>query len=303
MQVMLLAAGLGSRLSPLTDYLPKPLFNVLNEPNLKRLLLQLEANGATKVVINTFHLASMVAYAIKTWNISLNIDVIVEKQLLGTGGGIKNAINFFEPSEPILLINSDVVTDIPLEAFFMIHRHEAAATMLLHDCKLFNNVCTDGNRVTGFGCNNSPTALAYTGICVLSPHILSDFLRFSASVFSLVDVFQKAMADGKNIACCLAESLKSDYIWYDIGTREGYLAAHACLLKKKNEFFISATDSVKDAVLSGKLALEDWTVIGSNVVFGKQVRLRRSVIWDNVEVPDNFFAEDTILTPHGRFAR
>lgn len=298
MQVMLLAAGLGTRLRPLTDYLPKPLFPVLNEPNLKRLLLQLSAIGADKITINAFHLAQLVVSAVKDWGVGCDVNVITETQLLGTGGGIKNAFSSFNSSEPILVINSDVVTDLPLDLFWQLQKPEALATMLLHDCKPFNNVQVSTDNVIGFR-QNHPESLAYTGICVLRPEVSLYFNRVTTPCFSLIDLFEIAMAEMEKINYCLAEDLKSDYIWYDIGTPRGYLEAHASLLKRQGASFISKTEAIDSLIHSGHVKFEDWAVIGSGVTLEGCVKLKRCVIWDNFKSSADFFAKDTILTAYG----
>ena len=137
---MILAAGLGTRLRPLTYHLPKPLFPVLNIPSVKRILYELKAAGFKRVVINACHLANLLIDSISRWNLDQEITLVKEPFLLGTGGALKNALPCFKDG-PVLLINSDVVTDIDLKAVFEAHcRRHPIATMVLHDRPLFNSI-------------------------------------------------------------------------------------------------------------------------------------------------------------------
>lgn len=114
---MLLSAGHGTRLRPLSDIRPKPLFPVLNEPMLDFWLKKLRAAGVRKVVVNIHHLSGMMEDFLeraKLRNLELLIVISKETQLLGTGGGLQLAMKHFP--EPFFVINSDIYTDFPLES-------------------------------------------------------------------------------------------------------------------------------------------------------------------------------------------
>jgi mannose-1-phosphate guanylyltransferase len=91
MRAMILAAGLGTRLEPLTSIRPKPLFPVLNQPLLGITIGQLQGMGVTRIVINAHHLAKQIARFIRGERWGLAVQVRVEPEILGTGGGIKTA--------------------------------------------------------------------------------------------------------------------------------------------------------------------------------------------------------------------
>ncbi len=117
MQAMILAAGLGKRLRPLTDMVPKPLIEVGGIPVIERVLLKLHAFGYRRFIINTFHLSDqLIAWANST-QIDAEIILSVETDLLGTGGGILNASHHFT-KEKLLICNSDILFNFDLDNCF-----------------------------------------------------------------------------------------------------------------------------------------------------------------------------------------
>ncbi len=131
---MVLAAGLGTRLRPITARIPKPLVQVLNAPNIVHTLLYLRQAGITDIILNTHYLAQVLEKTLgdgSQWGVKLTYSY--EPALLGTGGGLKNVEWFFH-GEPFVLCNCDFLTSAPLGPF--LERHEerkALATMLLCD--------------------------------------------------------------------------------------------------------------------------------------------------------------------------
>ena len=117
MKAMILAAGLGTRLLPLTEKIPKPLFPVLGRPLIDILIRRLEDMGCTAVIINTHHLAPMIEAFLKTQHYNIPVLTRYEKTILGTGGGIKNVEDFWD-DDPFLVVNGDIFTDIDLERVY-----------------------------------------------------------------------------------------------------------------------------------------------------------------------------------------
>lgn len=296
MQAMILAAGMGMRMRPLSLGLPKSLFPVLNQPSIKRILHQLQEAGFEKAVINTYHLAESLIDAINTWDIDIEIVTIVEPFLLGTGGAIKNAMPCFHKDSPVLLINSDIVTDLDLGDILQIHCHgHSAATMLVHDRDIFNNVEVRDGCIMEFG-HNGPDALAFTGISILQTDFIDSFPDQFPS--SLIEIISRAIRSGNVVSALRAEDLKACYIWEDIGTAVGYLAAHETLLKKwgNNILVGERTNIPQDLCCNG------WCSIGNNVIFGKDISISKAVIWDGCAIENGERLEDCIVTPYGRLA-
>ena len=135
---MILAAGLGTRLRPLTDNRPKALVEVAGHTLLEIALSRLRSFGVTEVVINVHHFADMIVEYLKAHNnFSTRIEVSREDILLDTGGGLKKAGYFFPGSkgeEPFILHNVDVVSTIDLDRLVQFHEeHQALATLAVQD--------------------------------------------------------------------------------------------------------------------------------------------------------------------------
>lgn len=133
MQAMILAAGLGTRLKPLTDHVPKALVEVGGEPLLKQVIFKLKDAGFNRIIINVHHFSEqIIQYLEANHNFGLDIRISDEtNQLLDTGGGIKAAKRLFGDAR-ILIHNVDILSNINLQRFYFAHK-EAAATLLVSE--------------------------------------------------------------------------------------------------------------------------------------------------------------------------
>ncbi len=124
MQAMIFAAGLGTRLKPLTDHMPKALVRVGGEPLLKRVIFQLKEAGVERIVINVHHFASQILdYLKENDNFGLDIRISDESdRLLETGGGIKQARSLFDSNYPVLIHNVDILSNVDLKKFYSMDR-------------------------------------------------------------------------------------------------------------------------------------------------------------------------------------
>ena len=180
MKAAVLAAGLGTRLMPLTDICPKPLWPVLNRPLLGLVLAQLEAAGCFQVAVNTHHLADQVHDFLRSEPWSFLLSVSHEPEILGTGGGLRQLGEVLREG-PFLAINADILTDLDLAEVYRAHQPEAVSTLVLHDCPAYNHVWVAGGRVVSIGApppgggdyekNEKP--LAYTGVQVVAPGMMN----------------------------------------------------------------------------------------------------------------------------------
>ncbi len=291
MQAMILAAGLGTRLRPLTLYLPKPLFPVLNLPLLSRTISQLEELGFRRIVINCFHLAHLIIKEIKSHKTKAEITTLLEPFLLGTGGALRNALPYLSKDKPLLVINGDVVTDLDLAKIVDLHQwHGEMATLLVHKRAPWNNLAVREGVVTKFH-YMGPDALAFTGISVLDPRLIDLVPRDRPS--SLVDLFETAIRRGYRLTALEANLVANPYIWEDIGTPKGYLSAHRAIFRYKNDRLLVG----RETDLPRDLLWKDWAVIGPGVTLGAKVTLSRSVIWEGSIVPPGTVIRDCIFTP------
>ncbi len=152
MQAMIFAAGLGTRLKPLTDTMPKALVSVGGEPLLKRVILKLKDAGATRIVVNVHHFSDQIISYLKENN-NFNTDILISDEshcLLETGGGIRKAQPFFHPGSPVLIHNVDILSNVDLKKFYETDG-EPAARLLVSRRKTKRYLLFDDNmRLVGW---------------------------------------------------------------------------------------------------------------------------------------------------------
>lgn len=225
MKAMILAAGLGTRLRPLTDVTPKPLLPVAGTPMIVWNLLLLKRHGIREVVINLHHLGPMIPKALGDGAaFGMRIIYSHEPVILGTGGGIKQAEPHFN-GEPVLVLNGDTLFELDLSAVMAFHREQhAAATLVLRrdpEAVRWGLVeVTDRAevvRITGRGLTQ-PTATSarmFAGIHILHPRLLR-YLP-AAQECSIIDAYVQGIQDGERIV-----GFDFDGFWSDVGTPERY---------------------------------------------------------------------------------
>lgn len=222
-KAMILAAGFGTRLRPYTRHTPKPLFTIAGRPVIDRTIRYLVAAGCGEILINTHHLHHRIDAYIAAREFPIPVQTRYEPEILGTGGGIKNAADFFD-DRPFVVVNSDIVTDIPLEKVYEFHcAHSNAVTLVLVDDPGINSVQVNSrSRVLGFGKDPDRTQqatcryLTFTGIQVLNPTVLAHIpdRGFSSSI----DTYRQIIRNDSAVRAYVAEHCK----WRDIGTPETY---------------------------------------------------------------------------------
>lgn len=239
MKAMILAAGLGTRLLPLTEKRPKPLFPILGRPLIDILIRRLESAGCEAIIINTHHLAPLIDQFVKTHTYSIPVVTRYESTILGTGGAIKNVEDFWA-DKPSLVINSDIFTNIDFREVYRFHiNHKHPVTLVLHDFPQFNHVWVNrSDHITGFGytgpCPPShtktftyPRRLAFTGIQVLDPQVLNFIPK--GTFYSIIDAYCEMIKDGFTIKGFIAQN----HYWHDIGAITGYQDATRDALARK----------------------------------------------------------------------
>lgn len=230
---MILAAGLGTRLRPLTDHRPKALVEVAGRTMLEITLVRLRNSGVTDVIINVHHFADMVVdYLHSHNNVGMNIAVSREDVLLDTGGGLQKAAYFFldhagQPDEPFIVHNVDVISTIDLRGMLDFHlQHQALATLAVQERKTSRYLLFDdsgrlcGRRAGQDGAaelvrsTQSVQALAFCGIHVISPRLLG--MMNEKGVFSIIPSYLRMARAGEKIVAFRAD----DYYWRDLGKPE-----------------------------------------------------------------------------------
>jgi NDP-sugar pyrophosphorylase family protein len=231
MKAMVLAAGLGTRLRPLTDDRPKALVEIGGRTLLEITLARLRAFGIHDVIVNVHHFADKVmSFLAEHRNFGMHIEVSREDVLLDTGGGLKKAGWFFleqsglAGAEPFLLHNVDVVSTIDLHRMVQFHRdNQALATLAVQQREssrllLFDEQLQLSGRRIGrdakpeiVRATPKTEALAFSGIHVISPRLLN--LMKEEGAFSIIDSYLRLAGSGEKILGVRAD----DYYWRDLG--------------------------------------------------------------------------------------
>jgi len=285
MKAMILAAGLGTRLFPLTRFRPKALVPIVNKPIIGRTIEYLKRYGVGKIIVNAHHHhEQLLDYLGGGEAFGLEIEVRVEPIILGTGGGIKNTEDFWD-EEPFLVINGDVSANIDLKAAYEIHQSSGAlVTLVLHDREPFNQVKVDRDMgIVDIAKGNTPNRLAFTGIHVIDPPVLKHIPK---GVFSsIISCYKGLIASGEPLKAYIAQG----HYWFDVGSVDGYIEANRGLLKEP--FAIA-----EDCTVGPGVRFEEWAIVGARCRLEKHVEIRRSILWEDVTVRGGRKIRDSIIT-------
>jgi NDP-sugar pyrophosphorylase family protein len=231
---MVLAAGLGTRLRPLTNDRPKALIEVAGKTMLEITLARLRQFGIRDVIVNAHHFAdTLLEYLRSHDNFGMDIEISHEDVLLDTGGGLKKAAHFFAGSaEPFLLHNVDILSNIDFSRMLSFHlEHKALATLAVHDRPSRRQLLFDegdqlcGRRIKGVPADEvvrpaaQTTPLAFSGIHVISPKIFDRMTENGP--FSIIDCYLRLAGAGDAIVAFRAD----EFYWRDLGTAERICAA------------------------------------------------------------------------------
>ena len=241
MKAMVLAAGLGTRLQPLTARSPKPLLPLMLTPMIGHLLAQLRCQGVREVVVNGHHLSDRLAAWLgdgSRWD--LRLAFAHEPEILGTAGALKNVESLLR-GVPFLVVNADVLADIDLQALWTRHRERRAlVTMVVrpdpaahaarpvvideHDrVRQINGRPEEKERSLDSGIRRNDEAI-FTGIQIVDPHVL-DAIPANHFVSTTADTYPHLLQDGQSIL-----AYRHHGYWLDVGVPERYLQAHWDLL-------------------------------------------------------------------------
>lgn len=282
-----LAAGLGTRLAPLTEILPKPLVPVFHKPLLNFALDSLIAAGIGKLALNTHHLpeAFTPAFGTDPHYRERPLSLFHEPLLLGTGGGIRNARPALGEST-FFLYNGDILADLPLAELLSIHTYSGAlATLLLRPSEGGGVANVNFDKTSGRVLDlrgalgkNLDELTVYSGIAVFEPRIF-DWIP-DEEPYSIIDALIQAMRSGEEIGGLLVR----DGFWMDLGTPSAYLEAHRLLANP-----LSRPGYLRDsewplmihseAIVESGVKLEGMVAVGPGAVVRSGAVLKDSVIW------------------------
>jgi NDP-sugar pyrophosphorylase family protein len=229
MKAMILAAGLGTRLKPLTHNTPKALIRVNNKTLLACVIDRLKQFDVTEVIINVHHFADKIIDYLKSeHNFEIRIEISREPTLLDTGGGLKKAGWFFDDNKPFILHNVDVLSDINLTKMIEHHRDKDALATLAVRSRNTNRylLFNEKDLLVGWKSEkkkrliastkaiNAMYPLSFMGIHVLSPRIFSKLL--AKEKFSIIDAYISLAENSEHITAFHAETC----FWMDLGKPE-----------------------------------------------------------------------------------
>ena len=279
--IMIPAAGMGERLRPITDHIPKPLVPVLGMPVLQHVLNSMSSVPYERIGINVHHKRAAMEHWISRCSFKERIVLFPEHAIFGTGGALKNAERLLSRGT-FLVHNADILSDIDLNSLIGHHRScKNLVTLAVHDFPEFNTVIIDENGylkgVERFIAKGEKKA--FTGIAVYEPAFL-EFLPQGKS--SVVDGWMKAVDAGKRIGTCDVTGSS----WSDIGTPEAYAAEVFTKLRDEGES-LHIHPSITNC---HKLDIRGHLVIEEGASFDNAVTLRNCIILPGVIVEKNHFS-------------
>jgi NDP-sugar pyrophosphorylase family protein len=285
-RAMILAAGLGTRLKPITDSMPKPLVPVVGTPNIVRTIQNLKSHGIREIVINCHHLPDVLKRALKDGSeLGLSIQYSDEKELLGTGGGIKKALCLLGDST-FVVVNGDSLFAPDINRAVKFHRQKRAlATLLLREDPEVGEYGAIGIDKNGRVCSmvgsgdiaGAVDTRMFTGVHVLEPEI-GKLLPDNGCIVR--ETYLPLIEQGSFVF-----GLTDNSCFFDLGTPKRYLAANIALVTGK-------------AGLPGFSPPENGVYVGEAVALGKGCELGPgAVICDGARIADSVRIERAVVMP------
>ncbi len=305
LKAMIMAAGVGSRLDPLTQEVPKPLVPVCNRPVMDILFEKLAKLGVKNVIANTYYLADKIISHCKNNTFGINFDYIKEDTLSGTAGGLKKCQYFFKENEDFIVLSADGLSDVDLQFGLDVHRRSGAIATIgikkipLKEVSHFGVVVTDDQGfITEFQekpkVEEAKSSFINTGIYIFNYKIFDyippdTFYDFAKNVFP------------KLLSLRQINTFEINDYWTDIGTLEQYMQAMQDLFEGRCHFEHSPIVQsergayISDTKLRNEVNFIGNSTIGSNCRIGKNVTMKNSILWDDVVIGDNVVIEDSVV--------
>jgi NDP-sugar pyrophosphorylase family protein len=301
LKAMIMAAGVGSRLEPLTKHLPKPLVPVLNRPVMDILLEKLAGIGVTEVIANTFYHAGQIME-----HYGSAVSYVKEKTLSGTAGGLKKCQFFFTPGRDLIVLSGDGLTNADLEKGIGVHKTSGAIATIgvkripRSEIPNFGVVVTDNEGyITEFqekpSLEQAKSDCINTGIYIFNYKIF-DFIPENTFYDFAKNVFPRLL-ELRQI-----NTFEVSEYWNDIGTLEQYKQStkdvfnglcefeHAPIVRSTGGAYVSGSPVPESVRFAGN------STIGSGCRIGENVVLENCIIWDNVVIADGVRLSDCIIS-------
>lgn len=279
-KAMVMSAGVGSRLSPLTDKIPKPLVPIVNKPVTDILLERLHNVGINDVIANTHYMADQIINRYSTNSLGINFTYIHEEKLSGTAGGVKKCQFFFKKDEPFLVLSGDGLSNVNFNEIIASHiKSGAIMTMGVkqiakEEIPKFGVVVRDENCfVKEFqekpSIEEAKSDCINTGIYVFNYEIFNYIPENTFYDFAK-NVFPSLLEHGEKI-----NTYNLSEYWSDIGTIDQYITSSW-------DLFDGKIDGIKLKPQNGNYDTKKRNIIGKNCKLNG-ADLENCIIWDNVE--------------------
>jgi NDP-sugar pyrophosphorylase family protein len=291
MNALVLSAGVGERMKPLTDAMPKPLLPVIHEPMIRAIIERLLANGIKRVGINCFHKADR----IKQYLLQLGdrVHTVTADTLRGTGGALKNFQSFF--TEDFIIHSGDVLSDVDIPGLVAYHHAQRACATLVLVKQRGNNIILvdDHDQVTHVSDHDEKNGYTFAGIGVLSRSVFSMLPR--EETFSIVDVFH-AILENRGVI----SGYEHSSVWHNVNSPREYWRIHRDILTGRSRidgittsgtFAIHPTSTVRSKMLSG------FVVVGAHAHVDQHVALENTVVFRGTNVSRGTY-KNTLLSSH-----
>jgi len=293
MRAIILSAGYGTRLWPLTEDRTKPAIPILGKPLVGYVAEYLAAYGFDEIVVNLHHRPESVRKALGDGErFGVKLHYVEEPEILGTSGALDNTREFFE-RDTFLVVNGKIITDIDLKAALDTHRRmNALATLVLLPNtrrERFSIVETEDGRVTRFAGmpgekDEGPAPLMFTGIHIMEPRIF-DYVPRSVFSDSVIHVYPQAIANGEVIAGHVAPGR-----WRELSTLRRYLDISVEMLQETDQPYVAGANSV----ISPSADVTD-SILWDGVEIHPGARIKRCVLADRVTVPEGEVIENAVV--------
>ncbi len=298
-QAFVLGAGLGRRLRPLTDDLPKPLVPVFQKPLITFALDHLTAAGVKSFVINTHYLPAEFEMFFAAGNYrQLPVRLVHEPVLLETGGGMKNAQPFMS-SQPFLVYSGDLLTDIALEPLIEEHlRSGNDVTLALRETGLAAQIALRDGRVLDIGNRRGhPGSLDYANVSVWSPQAFS---RFSlGEKISFIPVLAKWIGEGGRIGGVILNEGR----WFNLASAAQYLEIHRAIAQEHwRPRYAQPPDwpvrIAPDAVIEEGAEMIGFVSVGARCRVASGARVEDSILWPGARIASRTQLKRCIVRAH-----
>ena len=295
MRAIVLSAGYGTRLWPLTEDRTKPAIPILGKPLVGYVAEYLAGYGIDEIVVNLHHRPESVRRALGDGSrFGVKLFYVEEPEILGTSGALDNTREFFE-QDTFVVVNGKIITDIDLNAALETHRktNALATLVLLPNARRerFSVVETEDGRIKGFGgmpvegASGSPP-LMFTGIHILEPRIL-DYVPRGVFSDSVINVYPQAIAKGETLAAHVASGK-----WRELSTLRRYLDISVELLKEEGKSMVAGVQTV----ISPSATITD-SILWDDVEVGAGARVTRAILADDVKINAGEIIENAVVVP------